>query len=62
VSGKAALASVAAFLAVWAPYLLLMARWPVDGWLLDSLTAATLLASFAAGIASGAYVDTRRKE
>lgn len=58
-SGKAALASIVAFCAIWALYLLLVALAPT--WL-HALTWAAIALSFVAGICASAYLDTRRKD
>jgi len=62
-SGKAALASVAVFLAIWWGYFYVIDVWVGStGWLFHGLTLTIILVSFAAAWASGAYVSTRRKD
>jgi len=58
-SGKAALASIAAFCAIWTFYMVMVTLAPT--WV-HALTWAAIALSFVAGICAGAYLDTRRKD
>lgn len=69
-SGKAALTSVAVFVAIWWGFFFLISHWRFgpdawsepEKWVLGGLILTTISVSFAAAIACGAYIDTRRKD